>query len=278
MRIAKRILLLTLSLVMMITILAACGSSEEETTAPAGTTTKESAEPATITVFIAASLKNVMTKLQTMYNEEHPEVTIVFNADSSGTLQTQIQEGAACDIFFSAASKQMETLNAEGFIINESIVHLLENKLVLISGIDTETEVTGFEDVIKAADIAMGAAGVPVGDYAEIVFTSLGMIEQVHEMEINRGANVTAILTAVSEGSNEVGIVYATDAQSMKDKVRIIAQAPEGSMEPAVYPAALVENSEADAAQSQAASDFLKFLQSDDAGVVFKEFGFSTVK
>ncbi|SHI57719.1 molybdate ABC transporter substrate-binding protein [Parasporobacterium paucivorans] len=274
MKLLKKTLMLVLALLMVGGSLAACGSNEEETTTAAETTT-QAAVPATINVFIAASLKNAMTQLQTMYNEEHPEITIVYNPDSSGKLQTQIQEGAECDIFFSAAAKQMNELNAGGFIKTDSIVNLLENKIVLIKGKGTETTVTGFENVTNAASIALGGEGVPVGDYARTVFANLGMTDKVNAMEINLGSDVTAVLTAVSEGSNEVGVVYATDAQSMPDSVEVIAEAPAGSMDPAVYPAALVENALADETQADAAAAFLAFLQTDAAKAVFEQYGFS---
>jgi molybdate transport system substrate-binding protein len=268
----KRLLVLIMALVMVGGLVAGCGKSDND----AKETTTEEAAPVTLNVFIAASLKNAMTEVQEAYNEEHPNVTIVYNPDSSGTLETQIKEGAECDMFFSAATKQMNELDEAGYITDDSIVNLLENKVVLIKAKGADTEVTDFKTVTKAANIALGAVGVPAGDYARQVFTNLGILDQVNAMQINEGKDVTAVLTAVSEGSNEVGVVYATDAQSIKDKVDIIAEAPEDSLDtPIIYPVGLVKNSKASEDQQKAAQDFLEFLQSDAAQKIFESYGFS---
>ena len=227
-------------------------------------------------VFIAASLSNVMEDIAVKYNETQPNVKIIYNADSSGTLQTQIEEGAECDIFFSAATKQMTTLQEEGYVAAESIVNLLENKVVLIKPTGTETKVIGFENIFEATSLALAAESVPVGDYARQIFQNLGIWDKVQEMEINEGSNVTAVLSAVSEASNEVGVVYETDARSMKDLVEVITAAPEGSLSsPVIYPVGRVINPEADTIQQKAADNFIKFLSSDIAKALFEEYGFT---
>ncbi|MFT4146168.1 MAG: molybdate ABC transporter substrate-binding protein [Mobilitalea sp.] len=227
-------------------------------------------------VFIAASLSNVMEDIAVKYNEVQPNVKITYNADSSGTLQTQIEEGAECDIFFSAATKQMTTLQEEGYVTAESIVNLLENKVVLIKPTGTETKVTGFENIYEAQSLALAAESVPVGDYARQIFQNLGIWDKVQEMEINEGSNVTAVLSAVSEASNEVGVVYETDARSTKDLVEVITAAPEGSLSsPVIYPVGRVINSEADDIQQKAADDFIQFLSTDTAKTLFEEYGFT---
>ena len=227
-------------------------------------------------VFIAASLSNVMEDIAIKYNETQPNVKITYNADSSGTLQTQIEEGAECDVFFSAATKQMTTLQEEGYVTAESIVNLLENKVVLIKPTGKETKVTGFENIFEATSLALAAESVPVGDYARQIFQNLGIWDKVQEMEINEGSNVTAVLSAVSEASNEVGVVYETDARSMKDLVEVITAAPEGSLSsPVIYPVGRVINPEADDIQQMAADDFIKFLTSDIAKAFFEEYGFT---
>ncbi|HWT75506.1 MAG TPA: molybdate ABC transporter substrate-binding protein [Mobilitalea sp.] len=250
------------------------------TNAPVVTTQADSTIPATeIYVFIAASLNNAMTEIAAKYNETQPNVKITYNADSSGTLQTQIEEGAECDLFFSAAEKQMNTLKDEGYVEGDSVVNLLQNKVVLIKPKGVETAVTGFENIFDAKSLALAAESVPVGDYARQIFMNLGIWDKVQTMEINEGSNVTAVLTAVSEGSNEVGVVYQTDANSMKDSVEIIAEAPEGSLtSPVVYPVGLVTNPEADDTQTEAAKDFLKFLSSDESLSVFENYGFTISK
>lgn len=227
-------------------------------------------------VFIAASLSNAMDEIQKNFSEEYPGVEILYNADSSGTLQTQIEEGSRCDIFFSAASKQMDELVEEGLVKKDSVVDLLENKVVLIKPKDGETKVTGFKNITDAANIALAGEDVPVGQYAREIFENLGIMEDVEDMEINEGKNVTEVLAAVSEGSNEVGVVYATDAASVADQVEIIAEAPAAALTtPVLYPAGLVEDAEASEAEKEAAETFLEYLQSDDAMAVFEEYGFA---
>lgn len=227
-------------------------------------------------VFIAASLNNAMEVIQKDFNEEYPDVNILFNADSSGTLQTQIEEGSRCDIFFSAATKQMDALVDEDLAKKDSVVDLLENKVVLIKPKDGETKVTGFENITDAANIALAGEDVPVGQYSREIFKNLGIEDDVNKMEINEGKNVTDVLASVSEGSNEIGIVYATDAASVADKVDIIAEAPAGSLEtPVLYPVVLTEDAEASESEAAAADAFLAYLQTDDALKVFEEYGFA---
>lgn len=226
--------------------------------------------------FIAASLNNAMEELQKNFNETYPDVEILYNADSSGTLQTQIEEGARCDIFFSAAQKQMNALVDEGLADKDSVVDLLENKVVLIKPKDGETKVTGFENITDAANLALAGEDVPVGQYSREIFDNLGITDEVNKMEINEGKNVTEVLASVSEGSNEVGIVYATDAASVADSVDIIAEAPAGSLEtPVLYPVGLVEDQEASDDDKAAAAVFLEYLQSDEALEVFEKYGFA---
>ena len=230
-------------------------------------------------VFIAASLSNAMEDIQKDFNKEYPDVNILFNADSSGTLQTQIEEGSRCDIFFSAATKQMDALVDEELADKDSVVDLLENKVVLIKPKDGETKVTGFENITDAENIALAGEDVPVGQYSREIFKNLGIEDDVNKMEINEGKNVTEVLASVSEGSNEIGIVYATDAASVADKVDIIAEAPAGFLEtPVLYPVGLTIDSEASDSEAAAAKAFLEYLQTDDAMKVFEEYGFAQYK
>ena len=230
-------------------------------------------------VFIAASLANAMDVIQKDFNEEYPDVNILFNADSSGTLQTQIEEGSRCEIFFSAATKQMDALVDEKLADKDSVVDLLENKVVLIKPKGGETKVTGFENITDAENMALAGEDVPVGQYSREIFKNLGIEDDVNKMEINEGKNVTEVLAAVSEGSNEVGIVYATDAASVADKVDIIAEAPEGSLKtPVLYPVGLTVDAEASDEEAAAAEAFLAYLQTDDAMKVFEEYGFAAYK
>ena len=227
-------------------------------------------------VFIAASLSNAMEDIQKNFNETYPDVEILYNADSSGTLQTQIEEGSRCDVFFSAATKQMDELMEEGLVREDSVVDLLENKVVLIKPAGGETKVTGFENISDAKNIALAGEDVPVGQYAREIFTNMGIMEDVEAMEINEGKNVTEVLAAVSEGSNEVGVVYATDAASVAGQVEIIAEAPAEALKtPVLYPVGLTEDEEASEEEAAAAEAFLAYLQSDEAADVFREYGFA---
>lgn len=233
----------------------------EETEAPAEETAEE--EKVDVYAFIAASLKNTMDEIKANYEKDHPNVNIIYNADSSGTLQTQIEEGAQCDIFFSAATKQMDALTEEGYIVDGSVTNLLENKIVLIKPTGAETTVTGFDNITEASSIALAGEDVPVGQYARELFTNIGILDQVMAMEINEGANVTAVLTAVAEGSNEVGVVYATDAASMPDDVEIIAEATADQVSQAIYPVGQVKDEQDSEAQTKAAEEFLNYLTTD---------------
>lgn len=237
----------------------------------------QAAEPGgELYVFIAASLANSMEEIQKDFNQKYPDVEIFYNADSSGTLQTQIEEGSRCDIFFSAATKQMDALVEEQLAKENSVEDLLENKVVLIKLKDAETKVTGFENITEAENLALAGEDVPVGQYAREIFTNLGIMDQVEKMEINEGKNVTEVLAAITQGSNEVGVVYATDAASVADQVEIIAEAPAEALEtPVLYPVGLTEDQEASSAEQEAAEVFLEYLQTEEAMKVFEEYGFS---
>ena len=219
-----------------------------------------------VNTFIAASLSNAMEEIQKDFNETYPDVEILYNADSSGTLQTQIEEGARCDIFFSAADKQMDALVDENLAKKDTVEDILENKVVLIKPKDGETKVTGFENITDAANIALAGDSVPVGQYSREIFDNLGITDEVNKMEINEGKNVSEVLAAVSEGSNEIGIVYATDAASVADKVDVIAEATADALKtPVLYPVGLIEDKEASEDDTAAAEAFLEYIKSDDA-------------
>ena len=232
-----------------------------------------------VNTFIAASLSNAMEEIQKNFNETYPDVEILYNADSSGTLQTQIEEGARCDIFFSASDKQMNALVDENLAKKDTVEDILENKVVLIKPKDGETKVTGFENITDAANIALAGDSVPVGQYAREIFDNLGITDEVNKMEINEGKNVSEVLAAVSEGSNEIGIVYATDAASVADKVDVIAEAPADALKtPVLYPVGLIEDKEASEDDTAAAEAFLEYIKSDDAMKVFEKYGFTAYK
>ena len=169
-----------------------------------------------------------LKEIQKDFNELYPNVTIYYSADSSGTLQTQIEEGLEADVFMSAAKKQMTALDEEGMIASDTITDLLENKIVLIVPTRNEKKLEKFEDIENADSIALGdPASVPAGQYAQEALTNLGIWDKIQD-KVSFGTNVTEVLNQVAAASADAGIVYATDAASMADQVEVVAEAPEG--------------------------------------------------
>ena len=274
-------------------MLAGCDRSAKETTEAATTaaettaeettakeTTAASGEETEILVAAAASLKNAYEdKLIPMFEEANPGVTVKGTYDSSGKLQTQIEEGLDADVFMSAAKKQMIALDEEGMIASDTITDLLENKIVLIVPTGNEKKLEKFEDIEKADSIALGdPASVPAGQYSEEALTNLGIWDKIQDKiqdKVSFGTNVTEVLNQVAAASADAGIVYATDAASMADKVEVVAEAPEGSLsEKVIYPVAVVKGT----AHEEVAKEFVAFLQTDKAITVFEDYGFSSAQ
>lgn len=270
----------------MTTGLMACGDTKtEQKTADATVQTEstqkvEETEAAgenteiegTVMLAAAASLEKSFTEqLIPMFEAQYPNVKIEGTYDSSGKLQSQIEAGADVDIFFSAALKQMQALQEEGYIDADASVDLLENKIVLIVPKGSEEGYTSFEDIVNADMVAIGdPESVPAGQYGKEALENLGLWSEV-ENKLSLGTNVTEVLNWVAEQSADAGIVYATDAASIPDKVTIIAAAPEGSVSKVIYPVAELK----DTANKEAADAFMEFLQSADALKVFEEAGFT---
>ena len=234
------------------------------------------AESEGILIAAAASLKNAYEEdLIPMFQERYPQITVKGTYDSSGKLQTQIEEGLAADVFMSAAVKQMKALDEGGWIASETVVDLLENKIVLIVPAGQEEGITAFEEIVKADSIALGdPESVPAGQYAREALLRLGLWEDV-SAKASFGTNVTEILNQVAEASADAGIVYATDAAGMADKVSVVAQAPEaGLSDKVIYPVAVVKGT----AHREAADCFVKFLTSQEAIEVFQSYGFTERK
>ena len=275
--------------------LIACGAKEEETGSEMAEETQqeevEEAEETEIQVFIAASLNTVMTELAEMYNEEHPEVKITYNADSSGTLLTQIEEGYECDIFFSAAQKQMDQLEEDGLVVDGTRANVVNNQVVVVTLKDSGTKVTGLENIGDAENIALAGGSVPVGKYTRQALVNLGILESVDDVstitteqvsealggvEISEQDNVSKVLAAVVEGSCEVGTTYYSDTYGYEDDLDILETVSYDLTGNVIYPIAQVFNEEADDAQTKAAEDFLKFILSDEAKAVFDAYYFDT--
>ena len=272
-------------------MMAGCSSKTQETTAAtteaettaeettAAETEAESKEEAkadlgeqSILVAAAASLKNAYEdELIPMFEEQYPGVTVEGTYDSSGKLQTQIEEGLEADVFMSAATKQMKALDEEGMIASDTIVNLLENKIVLIVPTGSDSKIDSFEKIGDAASIALGdPESVPAGQYAKEALTSLNVWDSIQD-KVSFGTNVTEVLNQVAAASADAGIVYATDAASKADQVTVVAEAPEGSLEKKViYPVAVVKAT----AHGDAAKAFVDFLQTPEAIKVFESYGF----
>ena len=270
----KTAAILVMSAMVAASALTACGSKAEETTAEE--TTAASGEETEILVAAAASLKNAYEdKLIPMFEEANPGVTVKGTYDSSGKLQTQIEEGLEADVFMSAAKKQMTALDEEGMIASDTIVNLLENKIVLIVPTGNEKKLEKFEDIENADSIALGdPASVPAGQYAQEALTNLGIWDKIQD-KVSFGTNVTEVLNQVAAASADAGIVYATDAASMADQVEVVAEAPEGSLaKKVIYPVAVVKGT----AHEEVAKEFVAFLQTDKAITVFEDYGFSSAQ
>ncbi len=251
----KKLVLRALALVMMAAPLSVPAARVEKTE---------------LYVLAAASLTDVMAQIAESYKEVAPEVEITFVFDSSGTLQSQIEAGATADVFVSAAQRQMNALEEGGLIKGESRKDLLLNKVVLILPASSDLALASFEDA--AGDpvrlIAIGDESVPVGQYTQQIYEYLGTWDAV-KAKANLGVNTRAVLSWVASGDVDCGIVYATDAASTVG-VKVIAQAPEGSHEPVIYPAAVVEGTD----NPQAAQAFLDYLSGETARALFIAAGF----
>jgi len=274
----KKILSLVVTLAMFAILAAGCGSTA---VAPAAQPTTK-AEPVELTVFAAASMTETITQIQALYKTAAPEVTLIINFDSSGTLKTQIEEGADCDLFISAAQKQMNALDITSdkntdkldLIIPETRTNILENKVVLVVPEGNPGGINAFEDINtdKVSMIALGNADVPVGQYAQEIFTNMGVWDAL-QSKITFGSNVKEVTTQVSEKAVDCGVVYATDAYSAG--LTAVAEAPAGSLKtPVVYPAAVTRSSK----HAEAAQAFLDYLQSDACSAIFEKVGFTVVK
>ena len=244
-------------------LLAGCGSETKNAvdTGPA----------VELTILAAASLTDVCNEIKTA----HPNVTLNFSYGASGALQTQIEEGAPADLFFSAATKQMTALNDEGLMDPDSIVKLLENKVVLIVPEGSDKDITSFEDVAtdKVGMIGLGEPGsVPVGQYSEEIFTFLGILDTV-KTKANSGSDVRTVLSWVETGPVDCVVVYSTEA-SVGENIQNVCEAPVGSCKQVIYPVGIVKASE----HADAAAEFLAYLQTDHTMQKFEGYGFSAAE
>ena len=280
----KRVLAAMLAGVMVLG-LAGCGGSSDDKKEDAKT------EDTTVTIFAAKSLNGVVDELIAMYNKEQLKVEVVASYDSSGTLMEQIEQGAACDLFFSAAQKQMDQLEGDELVVDGTRANVVNNQVCVVTYKGSDTKVTGLEDIDKAESFALADGSVPVGKYTRQAMVNAGMLDKVDDVsaittqevsdalggiEINECANVGAVTAAVSEGSNEVGTVYKSDTYGLEDKLEILQVVGYDLTGDVIYPVAQIKNDEADDLESEAALDFLHFLTSDKAKEVYEKYLFDT--
>ena len=268
----KKLLALVMALAMALA-LCACGGDS-------------AAEDMELTVFAAASMEETLTEIGDMYMAENEGVTVVFNFDSSGTLKTQIQEGAVCDVFISAGQTQMDQLditadasvNTEGldFVLEGSRFDLLENKVALVVPEGNPAGIESFEDMRDGLEsgtimLAMGNSDVPVGQYTQKIFDYYGLDEAALAESgcITYGTNVKEVATQVAEATVDCGVIYATDAFS--ENLTVVDTATAEMCGQVIYPAAVLNISE----HQEQAQDFLDFVVSDAGREMLESVGFT---
>ena len=279
----KKLFSRVLALSMALALTACSGSADTDSTTD--DTTETTAEPVELYVFAAASMQESLDQVIEAYKAVAPEVAVVATYDSSGTLKTQIQEGADCDVFISAAPKQMNQLDAEGgeentegldLVNSATRLDLLENKVTLAVPEGNPKGIESFDqlaELLASGDVflAMGNSDVPVGQYTQKIFTYYGLNEETLASSgvLTYGSNVKEVTTQVSEGTVDCGVIYATDAFSAG--LTVVDEATAEMCGQVIYPAAVMKNS----ANPDAAKAFLDFLSTDEAMACFEAVGFS---
>ena len=257
--------------VAMLAVLTACGQTESKGEKETGEK-NEGKKPVTeLTVLAAASMTDAMQEIGEAYQETHGNIEITYQFDSSGTLKTQIEEGAPADIFISAATKQMDELVQGELVEKDSVFPWLENKVVLIVPKDSEDGPDSFEDAAKeeVPMIAIGNEDVPVGQYTQTIYQNLGLWENI-QAKANLASNVRQVLDWVATGNAPCGVVYATDAQIEKN-VKVVCEAPKGSCDPVIYPAGMVSASK----EKEEAAEFLEYLKTEEVSKILEAYGFT---
>ncbi len=267
--------------------LSACTNKEETVQNPA----PHKQDEVQIQVFLAASLRSVMEDLADRFKDKHPDIELSLHADSSGTLLAQIKEGYTCDIFFSAAQKQMDQLEEEGLLIEGTRKNVVGNQVVVLTYPESGTKVTGLSNLTDAKSIALAGGSVPAGCYTREALIKLGLLEPVDDaaaittreisaalggIEISEQDNVSKELAAVVQGACEVGTAYYSDTYGWDDEIEILEKVSYDLTGPVSYPICLVQNKEADNMQTKAAQEFYHYILSDEAQEVFRSYYFDT--
>ena len=276
----KKFTAVLVTLLLTLSMLAGCGNAEapETTAVPETTAAPETAAPekTELVVFAAASLKETLTNLGDLWMEQNPGLTVSFNFDSSGTLKTQIEEGARCDVFLSAGQKQMNALQDQGLVAEESRFDILENKVVLSVPEGNPAGLEGFDDLSKRLGegnimLALGNSDVPVGQYTLKIFDyyKLDVADMEAKQVLTYCSNVKEVTTQVSEAVVDCGIIYQTDAFSAG--LTVLDTAKPEMCGQVIYPAAMIAAAE----EPEAAQAFLDFLTGAEANAEFQRVGFT---
>ncbi len=274
----KKILVILMTFAMVFAF-AACGNNDSKPAASSSADDQSSEPETTIYLSAAASMTESMNKAIEAYESDNPDVKIQATYDSSGTLQAQIEAGADCDVFLSAAQTQMDALQDEDYVLEDSRKDILENKCALL--VKEGSEIASWDDFVSAIQSAqsssdltfcMGNADVPVGQYTSAILKYLNLDENdmVSKGIVTYGANVKAVTSAVSSGAADCGIVYATDAYS-EGMTPVGYADPEMTGGKVIYPVAVMKNSK----NQEAAQNFVDWLFTDEAMSYFEEVGFT---
>ena len=282
----RKLFAMLIAAVMVLSLAACAAPATEETAAPEETVPE--AEPVELIVFAAASMTETMNQIAELYKAKAPNVTLTYNFDSSGTLKTQIQEGAECDLFISAGQKQMNQLDITAdpevntdkldFVLEGTRINLLENRVTLCVPEGNPKDIKSFDDLadkLKEGSVlmAMGNSDVPVGQYTQKILAFYGLDEEklAKDGVITYGTNVKEVTTQVTEASVDCGVVYCTDAFSAG--LTPVDYATKEMCGQVIYPAAVLNVSK----NQEAAKEFLAYLQTDEAMKVFEAVGFASV-
>jgi molybdate transport system substrate-binding protein len=264
----RKIFTFIISAVFSSLLVVACTQVTNKTSSVAS---NSAAQSTNLTISAAASLKDALVEIKPLYRQQKSNVGLAYNLGASGALQQQIEQGAPVDVFISAAPKQMDALQQKGLLLDGTRKDLLKNQLVLIVPKDA-TGISDFKDLAsdRIKKIALGEPkSVPAGKYAEEVLTSQKILDKVKTKAV-LAKDVRQVLNYVETGNTDAGIVYLSDAKS-SDKVKVVATASEQSHAPVVYPIAILKNSK----NVDAAKEFVQFLSSDTAKIVFEKQGFT---
>lgn len=254
----------------------------------------ENSKKTDITIFAAKSLNNVMDELCKEYNKEHPDINFHTNYDSSGTLMTQIKEGAKCNVFFSAGVEQMDELEKGydcGSVNKDNRKDLLNNQVCLVTWKGSNTKVKSFKDMSKAKNMALADETVPVGQYTRKALINEGLVsgdkekandlkdtdisKALGDLEINSCANVGAVAAAVAEAADEIGTVYYSDTFGYEDNLEIIEKLPNSLTGDVIYPVAPLKSDDISDVEFNASNEFIKFMSEEKAVKLFEKYHFS---